>query len=46
MITHQMEVAKEICDTVAVMENGTIIEQGPVHDMFLRPKKKKTREMI
>lgn len=46
MITHQMEVAKEICDTVAVMENGTIIEQGPVHDMFLRPKKKRTREMI
>lgn len=46
MITHQMEVAKEICDTVAVMEDGAIIEQGTVHDMFLRPKEKRTREMI
>lgn len=46
MITHQMEVAKEICDTVAVMENGRIIEQGSVHDLFLRPKEQRTREMI
>lgn len=46
MITHQMEVAKEICDTVAVMENGSVIEQGPVEELFLRPKEKRTREMI
>lgn len=46
MITHQMEVAKEICDRVAVMENGRFIEQGTVHDMFLRPQEKRTREMI
>ena len=28
MITHQMEVVKEICDRVAVIENGVIIEEG------------------
>lgn len=46
MITHQMEVAKEICDTVAVMEKGEIIEQGTVHEMFLQPKEQRTRQMI
>lgn len=46
MITHQMEVAKEVCDRIAVMESGSFIEQGPVHDIFLRPKEKRTIEMI
>lgn len=46
MITHQMEVAREVCDTVAVMDRGRIIETGSVHDLFLRPKEERTREMI
>lgn len=46
MITHQMEVAKEICDRVAVMEKGKFVEQGTVEEMFLRPKEKRTREFI
>ena len=34
IITHQMEVIKEICDKVAVMENGRIVEQGDVFTIF------------
>ncbi len=38
LITHEMNVIKEICDKVAVMENGLIIEQGTVLELFSRPK--------
>ena len=34
MITHQMEVVKEVCDRVAVIENGEIIEEGSMIDVF------------
>ena len=35
MITHQMEVVKEVCDRVAVIENGEIIEEGSMIDVCL-----------
>ena len=38
MITHQMEVVKEICDRVAVIENGSIIEEGNMVDVFTNPR--------
>ncbi len=34
MITHQMEVIKQICNKVAVMDNGFVIEQGTLTDIF------------
>ncbi|USG68340.1 methionine ABC transporter ATP-binding protein [Brevibacillus ruminantium] len=37
MITHEMNVVKEICNRVAVMENGAVIEQGNVLDVFANP---------
>ena len=37
LITHEMNVIKEICDRVAVIEGGTIIEEGPVVDVFTEP---------
>ncbi|MEC5425261.1 ATP-binding cassette domain-containing protein [Virgibacillus sp. C22-A2] len=37
MITHEMNVIKDICDRVAVMENGEIVEQGSVVDVFTEP---------
>lgn len=46
MITHQMEVAKEICDRVAVMENGKIIEENTVEQLFRHPKQARTRSFI
>ncbi len=44
MITHQMEVVTEICDRVAVIENGTIIEQGSMVDVFTNPQHETTKE--
>ncbi|MBE1442864.1 methionine ABC transporter ATP-binding protein [Paenibacillus sp. OAS669] len=38
LITHEMHVIKKACDRVAVMENGRIIEQGTVIDLFQAPK--------
>lgn len=46
MITHQMEVAKEICDRIAVMENGKIIEENTVENLFRNPKTELTRSFI
>lgn len=46
MITHQMEVARRICDHVAVMEGGEIIEQNTVKGLFLEPKHPRTVALI
>ncbi|MGM0437017.1 MAG: methionine ABC transporter ATP-binding protein [Bacillota bacterium] len=46
LITHEMEVIKEICDKVAVIENGKIVEKGNVIDIFSRPKKDITKRFI
>ena len=46
MITHQMEVIKQVCDRVAVLEAGQVVETGRVIDVFLRPQHAVTRAMI
>ena len=46
IITHQMEVIKEICSRVAVMENGKIVEQGEVFNIFASPKNEVTKRFI
>ena len=46
LITHEMIVIKEICDRVAVIEDGRIIEQGKVVDVFTQPQMPTTREFI
>ena len=46
LITHQMEVIKLICDRMAVMEAGELIEHGPVLDVFRAPQHPVTRAMI
>lgn len=46
MITHQMEVAKSICDRIAVMENGKIVEENETEELFRNPKNKVTRSFI
>ena len=43
MITHQMEVVKEICDRVAVIENGVIIEEGTMYKVFTEPQMETTQ---
>ena len=46
LITHEMEVIKEICDRVAVMENGRVVEEGDVFSLFASPKQPITQEFI
>ncbi|MGB3290879.1 MAG: methionine ABC transporter ATP-binding protein [Burkholderiaceae bacterium] len=46
LITHQMEVIKLICDRMAVMEAGEVIEHGAVIDVFRAPQHPVTRAMI
>lgn len=38
LITHEMDVVKRICDKVAVIDKGVLIEQGKVSDIFANPK--------
>ncbi len=45
MITHQMEVVKTICDRVAVIEAGNIIEEGPMVDVFTNPQHPTTKRI-
>ena len=46
LITHQMEVIREICQEVAVMDEGCIVEHGNVNAIFEAPQADATREMI
>ncbi|MGL5797175.1 MAG: methionine ABC transporter ATP-binding protein, partial [Cetobacterium sp.] len=46
LITHQMEVIREICDRVAVMSNGEIIETGKTYEIFSTPKAPITKELV
>ena len=46
MITHQMNVVKEICDHIAVIEGGKIIEQGTMFDIFTNPQNPTTKEFV
>ncbi|MGG3887611.1 methionine ABC transporter ATP-binding protein [Metabacillus fastidiosus] len=46
MITHEMEVIKQICNNVAVMENGRIVESGQIINIFANPKTETTRNFI
>lgn len=45
-ITHQMSVVKDICDRATVMEQGEVIEQGYVYDLFSNPKTKLTKSFM
>lgn len=46
LITHQMEVIREICDRVAIIENGEIIELNTVEEIFARPKTETAKTFI
>lgn len=46
LITHEMNVIKEICDKVAVIEGGYIIEEGEVIDVFIHPNENTTKEFV
>ena len=46
MITHEMQIVKDICNRVAVMQNGQLLEEGSVLDIFSNPQEDLTQEFI
>lgn len=46
LITHEMDVVKRICDKVAVMDKGVLIEQGKVGEIFANPQTKLAKSFI
>jgi D-methionine transport system ATP-binding protein len=46
LITHEMKVITEICDRVAVMESGHVVELGPVLEVFSNPKHPTTKNFV
>ena len=46
LITHEMEVVKRICDQVAVIDKGRLVEQGTVSEIFSNPKTELAQEFI
>lgn len=46
LITHEMGVIREICDKVAVLEAGKVIEQGTVFDVFTNPQQPTTQRFV
>lgn len=46
IITHQMSVIREICNRVAIIERGALVEDGLVTDIFNHPKSKAAKELI
>ena len=46
LITHELAVIQEVCDRVAVLEDGLVQEVGPVVDVFTKPQTKATQRML
>jgi len=46
LITHQMEVVKALCNKVAILESGEVVEEGPLAEVFSAPKHPLTKELV
>ncbi|KKB74395.1 MULTISPECIES: methionine ABC transporter ATP-binding protein MetN [Bacillus] len=46
LITHEMHVIRKICHRVAVMENGRVVEEGDVLNVFRKPKEDMTKRFV
>ena len=46
LITHEMDVVRRVCDRVAVMDAGRVVEMGPVSKVFLHPQHHTTRDFV
>ena len=46
LITHEMQAVKEICNKVAVMESGRVVESGSLIDIFANPQEEITQQFV
>ncbi|AIA08242.1 methionine ABC transporter ATP-binding protein [Streptomyces noursei] len=46
LITHEMEVVRAVCDRMAVLDAGRIVETGPVRELFAAPQHPTTRAFV
>ena len=46
VITHQMSVVQEICNRVAILEHGAVVEEGEVADVFANPQAEATKNLV
>ena len=46
VITHEMDVIKQVCNKVAIIEKGEIVEKGNVQDVFTKPKSQAARKLF
>jgi len=45
-ITHDLRVANQICDRIVVMHQGSVVEEGPAHEVFSQPRHAYTRSLL
>ena len=45
-ITHDLRVAAQVCDRIAVMRQGRIVEEGPIAEVYAAPKHEYTRQLL
>jgi len=46
LITHDIQIVREVCDSVMVMYGGRVLERGPVEEVFANPRQPYTRELM
>lgn len=46
IITHQMSVVEDVCDKVAILDNGMVVEQGAVTDVFSNPQSSAAKKLV
>jgi D-methionine transport system ATP-binding protein len=46
IITHEMAVVKAVCDRIAVMQDGEVVESGAVYEVFSQPQHEFTRQLV